>query len=533
MENLLDELAQDVSREVKKRRRRARRKPGDIECYSGMGIRTCVDDMGYEQPLTLSRSVIRRAPRLLREVAELWKDDGLAILAQQFIGAHVVVGSALPGCCVRQQENLYNTNLQMLVVAQSGSGKSKLAALDRLVEPIDHELRNSFQHRRQDYLRDQQMYQMDLSAWKQGGGKDACPQPPHEPLPTSLLMADDTTAAAVVRWLAGNDGSLSLMRHDELTTLMNSLNDRDNGGFTDLIKKGFDNARHVKQLRTDDEGYYIRRVGLALLISTTPDVMHRFLSPVYDDGTGSRLLAWFSPSSPTFAPTPPEETMVRHDDRMQELADRLYELYRAVRQWLDGHPGECLKLIISPQQEQLFTKHFTDLMTCYIALEGVGDEAISLVRRRAVDAKRILLIWSLCRKLEEIQRGAAGEVFLPNDGRITATDDDLLTVLELIDCLMNHCMFMLVSVKGIPQEPEEKLPRMYPVDQLRMLSKTFVTADIISTCDKMGVNRSTGYRRLKRWIGQGLVKEKADGTYEKTERGVSMTRRYAPKGWSV
>ena len=70
--------------------------------------------------------------------------------------------------------------------------------------------------------------------------------------------------AAYQEWKknGSNNGHLSLMRHDELSTLTNTLEDRC-GGFGDVLKKDFDNDKHEKQLLTEDEGYYIRCMGLA------------------------------------------------------------------------------------------------------------------------------------------------------------------------------------------------------------------------------------------------------------------------------
>ena len=72
--------------------RRRRRK---VVTYSGIGLKTHTDALGHEIPLPLSHSIIQQAPALLREVTELWRDQGANIMAQQFTALHAVLGSVM------------------------------------------------------------------------------------------------------------------------------------------------------------------------------------------------------------------------------------------------------------------------------------------------------------------------------------------------------------------------------------------------------------------------------------------------------
>ena len=223
------------------------------------------------------------------------------------------------------------------------------------------------------------------------------------------------------------------MRHDELSTLKNALDDRC-GAFGDILKKAFDNSKHEKQLRTGDEGYYIRRVGLATVFSTTPGVLRNFIGS-YEDGMGSRIIGHFTASEPRFDPDLDNEAMVRFDARMANLAERVEELWRAVnevnRETVIGDkiiPSDaeqlsnrsslithCYILDLSPDQQARFVRHFRYLMKYYVALDDLGEEAVPIIRRRAVDARRILMIWSLCRRTEDLYRDSAGRIALPAD----------------------------------------------------------------------------------------------------------------------
>ena len=541
--DILQELGHDLPR--KDARTKGGRGKPHVKAYWGMGLKTYTDVLGNEVPLPLSYGIIQRAPVLLRDVAELWRAQGMNVVAQQFTAAHAVIGAVLDGCFVRQQENLYMLNLQVMIVGGAGSGKSRVALLDRLVEPIDRELRLGYRRRMDDYHRDLLRHAAALQDWKKDGGRGNPPLPPDEPLPRSLMLADATTQAALVRWLAGNDGHLSLMRHDELSTLKNALEDRC-GGFGDVLKKAFDNGKHEKQLRTADEGYYIRRVGLATVFSTTPGVLKDFIGS-YEDGLASRIIGHFTASEPTFDPDPMPEAIADFDARMERLVERVEELWRAVASpqpspegkgaSIKGNPvspplggvGGGLLLVLSPDQQARFTRHFRALMEFYVALDDLGEEAVPIIRRRAVDARRILMIWSLCRRTEELYRDSAGRIALPADGLIRPTEDDLRTVLEYADYLVCQSVFMHRLVAGTAQaedaKTDEPAPRRNPLEHLRLLPDVFNRDDANTAGKLCGVqNRSTG-RRIVKWMGQGFIRETTDGEYEKTAKGRACGRK--------
>jgi len=531
-DDILQELGRDLPR-TRAHTKRGREKT-QVKAYYGMGLKTYTDRLGNEVPLPMSSSIIQRAPRLLRDVAELWRDKGANIVGQQFTAAHAVIGSVLENCFVRQQENLYMLNLQVMIVGGAGSGKSRVALLDRLVEPIDRELRLAYRRRVDDYHRDLLRHAAALQDWKKNGGRDDPPLPPDEPLPRSLMLADATTQAALVRWLAGNDGHLSLMRHDELSTLKNALEDRC-GGFGDILKKAFDNGKHEKQLRTEDEGYYIRRVGLATVFSTTPGVLKDFIGS-YEDGLASRIIGHFTASEPTFDPDPSPEAMAAFNARMESLTEQVEELWQSLK----GREDRCsvdsgvpprggLQLSFSADQQARFTRHFKALMEFYVALDDLGEEAVPIVRRRAVDARRILMIWSLCRRTEELYRDSAGRIFLPVDGLVRPTDDDLRAVLDYADYLICQSVFMHRLVAGSAQaedvKADEPATRRNPLEHLRLLPDVFNRDDANTAGKLCGIqNRSTG-RRIVKWLGQGFIRETTDGEYEKTAKGRACGRR--------
>ncbi|MBR4433459.1 MAG: hypothetical protein IKS80_03005, partial [Bacteroidaceae bacterium] len=191
--------------------------------------------------------------------------------------------------------------------------------------------------------------------------------------------------------------------------------------------------------------------------------------------------------------------------------------------------GEAFLLCLSADQQARFVRHFKYLMEFYVALDDLGEEAVPIIRRRAVDARRILMIWSLCRRTEELYRDSAGRISLPADGLIHPTDDDLRAVLDYADYLVCQSVFMHRLVAGTAQaedvKADEPAPRRNPLEHLRLLSDVFNRDDANTAGKLCGVqNRSTG-RRIVKWLGQGFIRETTDGEYEKTAKGRACGRR--------
>lgn len=186
-------------------------------------------------------------------------------------------------------------------------------------------------------------------------------------------------------------------------------------------------------------------------------------------------------------------------------------------------------MVLSPDQQARFTRHFRALMEFYVALDDLGEEAVPIIRRRAVDARRILMIWSLCRRTEELYRDSAGRISLPADGLVHPTDDDLRAVLDYADYLVCQSVFMHRLVAGTAQAEDVKANepalRRNPLEHLRLLPDVFNRNDANVAGKLCGVQaRSTG-RRIVKWIGQGFVRETTDGEYEKTAKGRACGRR--------
>ena len=541
---VLSELKGDLLRA----RTRAKRVSKPV-AYKGCGLKTYTDVCGNEVPLPLDESIIRDSPRLLQDVTMLWRERGINIMSQQFVALHGVIGATLSGCRVRQQENEYMLNLQIVCVGGAGSGKSSLAKLDYLIKGIDAELRQAYAARLDDYRREMQLYNLELVQWREkwkglhaegtnGSSRSIassptlpsqCPLPPKEPLPRCLLMADAVTGAALVYWLAGNDGYITLLRHDELTTLKNAIEDR-YGNFPDIVKKGFDNSKHEKQLRGDNEGYYIHHVGLALVLSSTPGVLRSFLGS-YEDGMGSRLLGHFTASAPRYDEDLSDEQLQLFNQSLKASAEQVYELYHAVKEWHEQHTGHHLTLWLSASQRSRMAHHFNRILKYYVAMENLGEEATPIIRRRAVDTKRIMMILALCRLLEELYRDSAGHVFLPDDGRLPVTDDDFQSVLNFGDYLINHSIFMYYMVVGQPREDEERPRQLSPAEHFRLLSNTFTANDVILIGESHDVKRRTCYRRINKWQGMEMIKDRGNSVFEKTSLGRAFNqRRSSSKG---
>ena len=182
-----------------------------------------------------------------------------------------------------------------------------------------------------------------------------------------------------------------------------------------------------------------------------------------------------------------------------------------------GGVGGGYYLCLSADQQERFVRHFKYLMRYYVALDDLGEEAVPIIRRRAVDARRILMIWSLCRRTEELYRDSAGKIVLPADGLIRPTDDDVVSVLMVADYLVSQSVFMHQMVVGTAEEPKpaEKPARRSPLEHLKQLTNVFTLEEANLVGKVCAVTPQTTKARIVRWIGQGFISEVGDGVYKK------------------
>lgn len=132
-------------------------------------------------------------------------------------------------------------------------------------------------------------YQLQLQEWKtrRKGKQTTAEMPPPAPAFKQLYLPGNTSAAALMRALADNDGR-GIICETEADTLSGALG-QDFGNFSDLLRKAFHHEPVSLMRKTDREQIDIGAPAISLALTGTPAQLRRLI-PTAEDGLFSRIL---------------------------------------------------------------------------------------------------------------------------------------------------------------------------------------------------------------------------------------------------
>lgn len=145
----------------------------------------------------------------------------------------------------------------------------------------------------------------------------------------------------------------------------------------------------------------------------------------------------------------------------------------------------------------------------YLGYTGT-EEILAAVRRRIIDAKRIIMLLSLLRGYA--QHESWDEVLATP--AIEADDDDIDTTLTLIAYLMRHSVNAFAFIQP-EQSDADTTERLTAVRHLDLLPLTFTTADAIETGKQHAISARTTKRRVSGWLKAQFISQLSHGKYGK------------------
>ena len=192
---------------------------------------------------------------------------------------------------------------------------------------------------------------------------------------------------------------------------------------------------------------------------------------------------------------------------LRETADVATQLYEALRRFDSSHTKVTLAL--SEQQSRYINRIMARMNDHFFFLYGHQD-IVPAVRRRHLDAKRLMLQAALMRRYE--QYGSWMEALA--EPAITIDDDDIDTVLFIAYWSLQQTMHLdrrLVryddtEVTATPTKPEEVLAR---------LPMKFTRADAVRVGGEFGVAVRTVERYLTIWQKTCAIESVSRGHYRR------------------
>lgn len=173
-------------------------------------------------------------------------------------------------------------NLFTFVLAPAASGKGAMGWARKLAWPWHQSLTLASKQAAD-------AYQLQLQEWKtrRKGKQTTAEMPPPAPAFKQLYLPGNTSAAALMRALADNDGR-GIICETEADTLSGALG-QDFGNFSDMLRKAFHHEPVSLMRKTDREQIDIGAPAISLALTGTPAQLRRLI-PTAEDGLFSRIM---------------------------------------------------------------------------------------------------------------------------------------------------------------------------------------------------------------------------------------------------
>lgn len=476
---------------------------------------TYADDCGHRRPHPLPEEFFEALPPSLSDVLAHY--EGSSMRTQQLLALMALMGSVAIHCRIAHDNRLYGTALMVLVYGSPASGKGRITELLPLVQGIDSRVRE--ESRKERRLAERRRRAQLLKQNRLGKNRDItdsdieravmAEEEVEVPLPRCHMIADNITVPAMLQYLKGSEPRCVLLTATELLTIVQQSR-TDYGNMRDLLLRAFHEERMSYAIRgNNNESLYLDRVRLGVLLSGTYDSLRQFM-PTTADGLPSRFLFYETPADTDWRTPMNHRRSQAFGKSLSATAAIFDSLYATLTRYDDAHDATPRPtLTLTDAQEEYLDHAFSEMNDWFYGYTG-SELILSAVRRRIIDAKRIILLLSLLRGYHAHQSWS--EVLATP--HIEADDDDIDTTLTLIRHLMYHSISAFTLIE--PARAEAELPESPTAAKfLDLLPLTFTTAEAIDVGKQVGVSVRTVKRYLKAFAKGKFVNRLEKGHYER------------------
>ena len=313
-------------------------------------------------------------------------------------------------------------NIFTFVLAPAASGKGALRWARKLAWPWHQQLTTASRLAADEY-------QLQLLAWKgRRKGKHTTVEAPPPPPPfKQLYLPANTSAAAIMRALADNDGR-GIICETEADTLSGALG-QDFGNFSDLLRKAFHHEPVSLMRKTDPEQIDIASTAIAIVLTGTVAQLRRLI-PTAEDGLFSRFLFYTFEQEAKWRDVGPAGGRGNLGQFFDQQANVVSRMIQA-----------------TAGQEITFELSLTDWATLNAACEDglaravviAGADGASSAFRLGLTIFRLAGILSLLRCFEN---GIAPGT------RIVAEEQDVQTAILIAETCRTHALYLLETLSA-------------------------------------------------------------------------------------
>lgn len=327
---------------------------------------------------------------------------------QKFMGMMSFFSAAsaiMPNYKMWHYDRYYHPNLFLWITADSGQGKNIIHKMSELTNIIHEKLTT-------DYKREWAKW-IEKSKSAELNGELFVERPPHK---KGLRLGEDTTKAGIVKFM--NRCPNSFLSTTEASTVIGA-NKSNYGDFLDILLKSYEHETITKTLANED--FSIKRPQLSLTLSSTKTLLYNFFSgDNLSNGLFSRFLSFeVFPDEANDNYSQSNVSKEKSDlDTMyyEETSANFLKLYQELN---DLDHNQHIEFKMTDAQNIMFDEYFTNLKRNFMYVYNIDPD---LIKRLAVNFKRMLMIITLLRKFEEFN--SINYIIIQDNGVVVSTDAD-------------------------------------------------------------------------------------------------------------
>lgn len=397
------------------------------------------------------------------------------------------------------------TPFYLFILGPAGiSQKGAVADCKQILMPIDEAIRIRYHVQLADYKEKHADWEA-IKAQRRKNAESAGVEP-EEPVFKRIFVSADSSAAAFKLNLY-NFGGRGIVFSTEADTLTQALS-QEWGQYTDAFRQAFHHESIESSRSKDNLHIIIDEPQLGMLVTCTPRQIEAMLPPKQNEnGTSSRDL---------FYCTKGHQEWIDPFQVQEPTADYYYEIGLEVKcmyEQLEARANNRIQIVISEEQREAFNEHFKPLLPEHIGMYGEDFAAFTV--RIALVAFRMMMILTTVRNFE------AGKLTDLQEQAFVITDDDYMTAMTIIDCLVEHTAYVYKNLLHPTDETPLMIQSMNGREQQLYvaLNDKFTTKEFNDKAKALQIPLKTAQRYLGNYISRyQLIERVSQGHYVKVKR---------------
>ena len=416
------------------------------------------------------------------------------------ISSLTLLSSVSPGVKGSLGEHDYTPAFYSIITGGSGSGKGRIAALQRMLEPWQQYIYDNSRHQVEEYEGLQEaydnykMHKRQKQTSKQPLGP--APSKPKVVKQRNLALTGNVTQARLVELLEANYPYTSCMVDTEMETVL-SMFSQDFGKYNDVLNKSY-HHEPVGSSTKSSGSFMVKRPNLALLLSGTPAMLPRLI-PSTENCLFSRILMYRIPGSGTYRPLTSADDSPAASEYFESWGQRVLD----IGVFLDNSPTWVK---FSDAQRKRLDRFFERE---YYNVRSFGNEDMesTVLRYR-------LAIFRIGMELTALRKGESG----CSERVWTISDDDFATAFHLGKVCLQHAYVVATSLQSASSEVHFRFPH-HLRNLFVSLLDSFKRIDVVKEANVREISESTVDKFLRKLQKNDLIISEGNGYYRKTERG--------------